>query len=76
MQLIPNRKYALRIDGMTYLGTALSMDIGDPKNFVSFIDLRKFYDSEQKVLPPCQSEKTVVFVNVNKIEMIAEIPCN
>lgn len=76
MSLFLNHKYALRIDGIIYLGTAVFMDSGDPKNFIGFIDLRKFYDSEQKVLPPCQPEKTVVYVNVNKIEMIAEIPCN
>ncbi len=75
MTPVVNRKYALRINGLTYLATG-AIDLKPIDGFIPFIDLRRFYEPGHKVLPPCESNKTVVYVNVDTIEMIAEIPCN
>lgn len=73
MNPIANRKYALRIDGITYLATG-AIDLKPIDGFITFLDFRRFHEPERKVLPPCDINKTVVYVNVNKIEMFAELP--
>lgn len=75
MQIVANRRYVFKVGDKTYYGKGTTVEKQPP--FIPFIDVIQCYHSDLKVLPQCPPEKTVVWFNINTIEMIAEIPqCN